>query len=142
MLHHCSDFGVEAEWHYFATAHGKGPSDGLGGTLKRLATRASLQGTQIQTPKELFTWAKGKLSLNVAFVRSAECLDELEILKPRFEEAVAVTSIRSYHAAIVEDQESVRMQTTSSSTDSKIFKIVKAGKRQTKTLKSTRKTKN
>ena len=32
-------FGVFAEWHYFATAHDKGPSHGLGGTLKRLATR-------------------------------------------------------------------------------------------------------
>ena len=38
---------------FFATAHGKGPCDGLSGTIKRLARRASLQmGTrqQILTP--------------------------------------------------------------------------------------------
>ena len=40
---HKADFGVKAEWHFFATAHGKGPCDGIGGTLKRLAKQASLQ---------------------------------------------------------------------------------------------------
>ena len=57
LLHHQEDFGVDAEWHFYATSHGKGPSDGLGGTLKRLATRASLQrpyGEHIQTPEELY----------------------------------------------------------------------------------------
>ena len=43
LCHHKADLGVEAEWHFFATSHGKGPCDGLGGTVKRLAARASLQ---------------------------------------------------------------------------------------------------
>ena len=43
LCNHESDFGVPAEWHFFATSHGKGPCDGIGGTVKRLATRASLQ---------------------------------------------------------------------------------------------------
>ena len=38
LVFHEIDVGVPAEWNYFATAHGKGPRDGLGGTLKRLAT--------------------------------------------------------------------------------------------------------
>ena len=48
------DFGVQAEWHFYATPHGKGPCDGIGGTVKRLATRASLQRayhSQIMTPQ-------------------------------------------------------------------------------------------
>ncbi len=47
------DFGVEAEWNFFATAHGKEPCDVTGGAIKCLATRASLQcpfQDQIQTP--------------------------------------------------------------------------------------------
>ena len=43
LCNHESDFGMPAEWHFFATSHGKGPCDGIGGTVKRLATRASLQ---------------------------------------------------------------------------------------------------
>ncbi|XP_044597202.1 uncharacterized protein LOC123273796 [Cotesia glomerata] len=61
LLHHEEDFQIPAEWHYFATSHGKGPSDGLGGTLKRKVDRANLQSKaddQIQTPDELFQWAK------------------------------------------------------------------------------------
>ncbi|KAG8233177.1 hypothetical protein J437_LFUL008940 [Ladona fulva] len=43
ICHHEEDFYIPAEWHFLATAQGKGPCDGVGGTLKRLATRASLQ---------------------------------------------------------------------------------------------------
>ena len=35
-------YKIEGEWHFFATSHGKGPCDAIGGTLKRMATRASL----------------------------------------------------------------------------------------------------
>lgn len=57
LIHHKSDFGLDWEWHYHATSHGKGPCDGIGGTLKRKATKASLarpfQG-QIQSAAMLF----------------------------------------------------------------------------------------
>ena len=43
LCHHKEDIGVKAEWHFSATSHGKGACDGLGGTIKRLAARASLQ---------------------------------------------------------------------------------------------------
>ena len=41
LCHHESDFGLDAEWNFFATSHGKGPCDGVGGIVKRLAARAS-----------------------------------------------------------------------------------------------------
>jgi hypothetical protein len=34
---HNENFGVPADWHFFATSHGKNACDGIGGTLKRLA---------------------------------------------------------------------------------------------------------
>ena len=43
LCNHETDFGVKAEWHFSATSHGKGACDGVGGTVKRLASRASLQ---------------------------------------------------------------------------------------------------
>ena len=57
---HEQDFEMSAEWHFFATSHGKGPCDGVGGTVKRLAARASLQRLyedQILTPRQLFDLA-------------------------------------------------------------------------------------
>jgi hypothetical protein len=47
---------VSAEWHFFATSHRKGPADGIGGTVKRLAEKTSLQKVyinQIHIPHEL-----------------------------------------------------------------------------------------
>ncbi|KYN38917.1 hypothetical protein ALC56_06707 [Trachymyrmex septentrionalis] len=43
LTYHMEDFKVAAEWHFFPTSHGKGLCDGIGGTLKRLASRASPQ---------------------------------------------------------------------------------------------------
>ena len=54
---HRDDFDVYAKWYFFATAHGKGPCDGLAGTIKILIRRASLQiktRQQILTPLALF----------------------------------------------------------------------------------------
>ena len=41
LCHHFADFGVHAEWHFFATSHGKTAGDGAGGTVKRVATTAA-----------------------------------------------------------------------------------------------------
>ena len=43
LCNHKVDFGIDAEWHFFVTSHGKGPCDGLGGTVKRLAAKSSRQ---------------------------------------------------------------------------------------------------
>jgi hypothetical protein len=61
LCHHNTDFGINAEWHFFATSHGKGACDGVGGTIKCLAARSSLQHHQILTPAQLYSWDKEHL---------------------------------------------------------------------------------
>ncbi|KAL5491531.1 hypothetical protein EMCRGX_G016833 [Ephydatia muelleri] len=77
LAFHNRDFkNIEAEWHFFATAHGKGPCDGLGGTVKREAVSTSLKRPlegQIQTPQELSEWAKDAIpSVTFEFVDKKE----------------------------------------------------------------------
>ena len=43
LCHHEDDFGMPAEWHFFATSYGKGPCNGVRGTVKRLAAEAVLE---------------------------------------------------------------------------------------------------
>ncbi|KAJ8677331.1 hypothetical protein QAD02_013118 [Eretmocerus hayati] len=43
LVAHEKDFGVVAEWHFHATAHGKGACGGIGANLKRDAKQASSQ---------------------------------------------------------------------------------------------------
>ena len=49
--------GLQATWNYFETGHGKGPCDGVGGSVKRCADQAVKQGTCIQDAHDFFAWA-------------------------------------------------------------------------------------
>jgi hypothetical protein len=74
------DFVAPAEWHFFATLHGKCACDALGGTVKRLAARASLQQpyiAQIITPRQLFSWVQTNIqNTNLEFVTELEFIEE------------------------------------------------------------------
>lgn len=99
---HQNDFGVPAQWHFFPTAHGKGPSDGLSGTVKRLASKASLQlsyDKQIRTPFELFSWAEKNITgLTFKYVDKKDVADNEKILRRRWKNTPALKNIRTFHA--------------------------------------------
>lgn len=137
LFYHEKDFGVPAEWNFFAASHGKGPSDWLGGTLKRLATRASLQGVLIQTPKQLYDWALTNFKFSIKFVSAEECCSEKDILRNRFESAVSIPGIRSMHTAIPTNNDGIEMKTVSSSATGSTYKTLlkKCIKRKSKTMK-------
>lgn len=62
---HENDFGIPAEWHPFATVHGKGVWNGKGGTVKSLKARANLQQVYtdpIMTLRALYEWASSPIS--------------------------------------------------------------------------------
>lgn len=58
LLFHEKDFKLKAEWHFFATAHGKGACGSIGGSVKKQAYRASLQNKTIVSTQKLFEWAR------------------------------------------------------------------------------------
>jgi len=78
LCHHAQDFGIPAEWHFFATSHGKGACNGVGGTVKRLTVKASLQrpyDQQIMTPRQLYDWASENINatfLDIAYQMSTK----------------------------------------------------------------------
>ena len=43
LCHHKNDLNFNTSWSFFAHSHGKSPCDGIGGTVKRKITKASLQ---------------------------------------------------------------------------------------------------
>ena len=52
-------FDAKAAWNYFETRHGKRPSDGIGGTAKRLANDAVRQEkVSIHDASDFMTWAE------------------------------------------------------------------------------------
>ena len=61
---HLTDFSIDCMWNFFATGHGKSTCDGIGGTVKRLTARASLQrpiSLQIFPTKTIFEFCQGSI---------------------------------------------------------------------------------
>ncbi len=67
---HFEEYGIDAERHFHASSHGKGPCDGIGGTLKRKAARASLSKEYekvISTSFELYQWADMNIQMEICY---------------------------------------------------------------------------
>jgi hypothetical protein len=97
---HEEDFGIKAEWNFFTTSHGKGPCDGLGGTVKRLAARASLQrpyDKQILTPAAFFQFCEESIpNINFKFSTNQDYEIEEKILKDRHLSAITIAGTSKY----------------------------------------------
>ena len=130
LAFHMEDFKLPAEWHFFATAHGKGPYDGLGGTVKRGAARASLQRPledQIQSPMQLYEWAKGAIpSVQFHYVDVAEIDAEERILQKRLDASITIAGTQSFHAyyALPNKTSMLRVKIYSNSSKSEIAKVL------------------
>ena len=97
LCHHNEDFGVPAEWHFFATSHGKGPCN----TVKRLAARASLQrsiNNQITTPRQLVEFAESEIkSVNFYYATINEYETEANFFITRFESTRTIAGTHRFH---------------------------------------------
>ena len=87
---------------FFATSHGKGPCDGVGGTVKRLAARASLQRPyrdQLQTPLQLYQWAKENIpSVTFVYVPQAEYEEESKMIEMRLSTSKTIEGTQKLHS--------------------------------------------
>lgn len=119
LCNHKSDFNVDAEWNFFATAHGKNACDGVGGTTKRETARASLQRPykqQILTPQQFFEFCDKNLSgIKYMFVGAEEVEQNERDLKKRFDECCAIPHARERHRFVPINKNIMRCYRTSAS---------------------------
>ncbi len=98
-MHHKQDFGLYACWTFTSTAHGKGPCDGLGASVKSTATRSILKsGISISSAEDFYhftvqfnnnpanTTTTNEPPIHAFYVESTT-VDNIykEVLKPRWE---------------------------------------------------------
>ena len=95
---------MHCEWNFFATSHGKSPCDGIGGTVKRLTTRASLQrpiSNQILTAEKMFDFCKTEIEgIEFLFIRKDDVVDIRSNMETRHRVAKTVDGTRSFHQFI------------------------------------------
>ena len=130
LAYHEEDYGVPAEWHFFATSHGKGPCDGIGGTVKRLATKASLQRTldcQIQTPHQLYEWAQDNIAgVTTIFCPKGDIAESETFLKARLEKSFTVAGTQKLHAFYsIHGRHQLEVKRYSNSGESRTVNVVK-----------------
>ena len=101
LCHNYEDFGVEAEWHFFATSHGKSAGDGAGGTLKQTATKASLQRPyegQILTTRQLYDFAVASIKgIHFGYATFEEHFQEAKVLEARLKVSKTVAGTQKLH---------------------------------------------
>ena len=101
LLFHEKDFGILAEWNFFATSHGKGAADGIPGAMKRSAAKASLQrpyNNQILTAWDFFEHCQ-KYCINIKcfYTAQTEVEEVTAALEPRFNMALIITGTQKHH---------------------------------------------
>jgi hypothetical protein len=99
LVNHKDDSGIAAEWHFFATSHGKSPSDAAGGTTKWQTARASLQcpyDKQTLTPKGFYEFAQENIHGIKNFYVSQVDITETE-LKEHSSSCMQISNTRENH---------------------------------------------
>ena len=128
LCYHKEDFGIQAEWHFFATSHGKGPCDGVRGTVKHEAAKASLQRpyhNQIMTTYQLYTFAKENIhGISFEYLTANDWQIESTILKERFSNAKTIPGTQKLHCFNPLSTYELQVQDYSSSSVSRIEKIM------------------
>ena len=139
---HDQDFHRSADWNFQATADGKGLlCDGVGGALKRLARRASLQmssNDQISTALELFNWLRRDSSLNkyYCFVQRysyQKYNNKNKLLETRFENCRAIPGTQKLHRIKPGRNYELNVKNYSTTNKNEVFCFSKSkGKKQRK----------
>lgn len=118
LKHHKEDFGIEAEWHFTPTAHGKSGIDGLAACFKREVRRESLKAKPtdaILNVNSLFSWAKKYFKeVRVFYFSKLEHNQIQKKLNQRFEKAEAVVGIMRHHTFKVLENGTLEMKRFSS----------------------------
>lgn len=104
LCHHNEDFGLEAEWNFFATSHGKSACDGIGGTVKRLLTKASLQRpytNPILTSEAIMNFCTKNIpGINFFNITPEDITKHDSKLQVRFQGAKTVKGTQQFHRLV------------------------------------------
>ena len=110
VIYYEVEFGAEATWSYFETAHGKGAVDGIGEEVKRSVWRAILQNRAVVNSAEEFaTVAQRECNkIKVVYISKADISKMISAdLKARWEACSTVHGTHAIHFVKRSDHNSI-----------------------------------
>ena len=129
LCNHEADFGIAAEWNFFATSHGKNPCDGIGGNLKLTAYKHSLQcldENHILNAEDFHKVVSEKCKkVKSILVSTAKIHATEKFLENRFNDAMPLIGTRSFHRIVPIDKCKVKAYVISIDSDYKVSTINK-----------------
>lgn len=119
LLMHQIDFGIPAEWHFFATSHGKGTCDAITDVVKRAGRLESLKPKRhILNSEDLFRFCTRDLAsdkLVFFYVSRAEVESINEPFKERYDSSRTIPGTRSFHSFVPVSSNQLELRILSSS---------------------------
>ena len=108
-------FSITISWHFFATSHGKGAVDGIGGTVKRSVWR-HIKSTSIGLENaEAYSnlASKRNPNIHIKFISKEKVQTEAKKMADRWEDALLVPNTQKLHFIKVEDKYHISVAHTS-----------------------------
>ena len=94
-----SDFGIELQWDFSPTSHGKSPADGLGGNVKRCVESRVMSGKfEVYTAKDFIDCASTFcIRVTLRCVTSVDMKETNDILDQRWKSTKVIQGSCSFH---------------------------------------------
>ena len=124
-LHHWEqDHVITIRWNFFATSHGKGVVDGIGGMVKRTVWRhIRSERSHVTTPHDYAALAKQLCSnVQIEFVAKSEIDQQFAFVDAKWEGVIAVPQTHRVHCIQTSGADQVKVADTSNEID-KCFRI-------------------
>ena len=109
------DFDIKLQWHFFATSHGKGVVDGLGGTVKRSVWRYVRSGKACASnPMEFYHVAKERNpEIQIEFVSQEHIEKDRYVLNEHWDKTCPIPNTQQLHSVIAHGPNCVLVGETS-----------------------------
>ena len=108
LANHHIMFGTTSTWHWLEAGHGKGPCDGIGGSVKKMAETAVKRGAVLSDTDTFFEYFRGTRGGKMQFVRvTIEDVQESSDLMQSWKQTPTV-GFMSSHSVIRESFTSVK----------------------------------
>ncbi|CAF1218860.1 unnamed protein product [Rotaria sordida] len=118
-----NEHNIDLSWHFFATSHGKGVVDGIGGTVKRLVWSAILAGEVCRSAEDFIKIAKKKTKKVILIEITKNNIDNSKNkLESIFKTAKSIPETLKMHSVKVVDNNTLEFRYYSSCFQKKTVK--------------------
>ena len=111
LIHISNERKIRLNWHFFATSHGKGVVDGIGGTVKRLVWSAVLAGGSCRSAEDFIKIARNKTNkINLFEITKADVDYSKVKLENIFKTTISIPQTLKMHSVKVVDKNTLEFR--------------------------------